>query len=67
MTKSPPPPLENNLNINKVSPITEGYKQNENKNNNNNINNNKEIINKTNQINPNVEEKNIEINFKQPS
>ena len=58
VTKSPPPPFDNNLNMNNISPIINDINKN-NENNALNSNNN----NKENRININVDEKIMEIHF----
>ena len=61
VTKTPPPPFDNNLNVNNISPISNDLNQNsENTTNNSNLNS----TNKDNHINPLLDEKNIEIHFK---
>ena len=61
ITKSPPPPFDNNINVNVISPISNDLnKSNENIQNNNNLN----TTNKDNHLNPILDEKNIEIHFK---
>ena len=55
VTKSPPPPFENNANINNISPIFNDLNKNSDKTSNGNK--------KESQINPNVDEKIIEINL----
>ena len=61
VTKSPPP-FDNNLNINNISPISNDLnKNNENNGNNSNQNNNN---NKENNLSPNMDEIMIETHFK---
>ena len=61
ITKSPPPPFDNNINVNIISPIGNDLnKSSENIQNNNNLN----TTNKDNHLNPILDEKNIEIHFK---
>ena len=61
ITKSPPPPFDNNINVNVISPIGNDLnKSSENIQNNNNLN----TTNKDNHLNPILDEKNIEIHFK---
>ena len=66
VTKCSPPSLDNNLNLNRINPITEEIKANNNGNDNDNNNdklNEKKNNNKDNQIDINIEEKYIEIHF----
>ena len=58
VTKSPPPPFDNNLNINNISPIINDLNKNNDNNEINSNNNNKE-----NRLNINVDEKIMEIHF----
>ena len=58
VTKSPPPPFNNNLNINNITPIMNDL--NINNENNSNVNNK----NKDNRLNTGLEEKIIDIHFK---